>query len=37
VGIFGLDELGVIELPEGYERSVRIWFEHPAFHERCDS
>jgi 8-oxo-dGTP pyrophosphatase MutT (NUDIX family) len=34
VGIFGLDELGMIELPEGYARSVRIWSEHPTFRGR---
>ena len=31
VGIFGLEELAMIELPEGYERSVQIWSQHPAF------
>ncbi len=33
VGIFGLDELGLIELPEGYARSVRSWSQHPAFRD----
>lgn len=36
VGLFGLDELGDIDLPGGYECSVRIWSCHPARHERCD-
>lgn len=33
VGIFGLDELGMIELPEGYARSVRSWSQHSAFRD----
>ena len=30
VGIFGLDELESIELPDGYARAVRAWSVHPA-------
>ncbi len=33
VGIFGLEELEMIELPEGYARSVRSWSQHPAFRD----
>lgn len=29
IGVFGLDELGGIALPNGYARVVRAWASHP--------
>jgi len=36
VGIFGLDELRGIKLPDGYRRSVLTWSQNPAFRKRWD-
>lgn len=30
VGLFGLDELGVIAVPDGYVRMVWAWASHPS-------
>ena len=34
VGLFGLDELEEVDLPGGYEHSIRVWSRHPASRRR---